>query len=63
METVQPLVIKVGLQVQKPVAEVFVAIIDPGKMKNYFISESSGYMKTGETGIWKFPEMDILFPG
>lgn len=58
----QRLEIKVGLQVLKPVAEVFEAIVDPGEMKNYFISESSGYMKTGETVIWKFPEMDIQFP-
>lgn len=62
METIQQLEIKTGLQVLKPVAEIFEAIVDPGKMKNYFISESSGYMKAGETVTWKFPEMDIRFP-
>ena len=54
--------IKAGLQVLKPVDEVFDAIIDPDKMKNYFISNSSGLMQTGETLTWKFPEMDIEFP-
>ena len=62
MESAQQLEIKAGLQVLKPVSEVFEAIIDPDQMKNYFISKSSGSMKEGEIVIWKFPEMDIEFP-
>jgi uncharacterized protein YndB with AHSA1/START domain len=58
----EQLEIKAGLQVLKPVAEVFETIADPDKMKNYFISKGSSYMKEGETVIWKFPEMDIEFP-
>jgi uncharacterized protein YndB with AHSA1/START domain len=54
--------IKAGLQVLKPISEVFDAIVDPGKMKNYFISKSSGYMKEGATLYWKFAEMEIEFP-
>lgn len=61
METVQQLEIKAGIQVLKPAAEVFETIVDPEKMKNYFISEGSGYMKEGEILKWKFPEMDIEF--
>ena len=57
----QQLEIKTGIQVLKPVAEVFEAIVNPDKMKNYFISKSSGYMKEGETLKWKFPEMEIEF--
>jgi len=57
-----PLEIKAGLQVLKPIAEVFEAIANPDEMKNYFISKSSGYMKEGETITWKFPEMEIEFP-
>jgi uncharacterized protein YndB with AHSA1/START domain len=57
----QQLEIKAGLQVLKPVSEVFEAIADPDKMKNYFISESSGYMKEGEILKWKFPEMEMVF--
>jgi len=59
--TMDKLEIKTGIQVLKPVAEVFEAITDPGKMKNYFISKSSGYMQEGETLKWKFPEMEIEF--
>ena len=58
----QQLEIKTGLQILKPVTEVFNAIVDPDKMKNYFISQSTGFMKAGETLTWKFPEMDMEFP-
>lgn len=54
--------IKAGLQILKPVAEVFDNIVDPEKMKNYFISQSSGLMKESEVLIWKFAEMEIEFP-
>ena len=40
----QTLEIKVALQILKPVNTVFEAIVDPEKMSNYFISESSGRM-------------------
>jgi uncharacterized protein YndB with AHSA1/START domain len=56
------LLIKVALQIQKSVNEVFEAIVDPVKMSNYFISEGSGRMETGKTIRWKFPEFDIEFP-
>jgi uncharacterized protein YndB with AHSA1/START domain len=54
--------IKAGLQVLKPVADVFDQIVDPEKMKNYFISESSGRMEEAALLKWKFPEMDMEFP-
>ena len=50
--------IKTALQIQKPVTEVFEALVDHEKMKNYFISESSGRMEEGKELIWKFPEFD-----
>jgi uncharacterized protein YndB with AHSA1/START domain len=58
----EKLEIKTGLQILKPAAEVFDAIVDAGKMRHYFISKSSGYMKEGETISWQFPEMDMEFP-
>jgi uncharacterized protein YndB with AHSA1/START domain len=61
METENKLEIKTGLQVLKPVSEVFDTIIDPAKMKNYFISQGSGVMRAGEVLTWKFPEMDMEF--
>lgn len=54
--------IKTALQIQKPAAEVFEAIVDPEKMKNYFISESSGRMEEGKELTWKFPEFDEEVP-
>ncbi len=54
--------IKTALQIQKPVTEVFEALVDHEKMKNYFISESSGRMEEGKELIWKFPEFDAEVP-
>ena len=47
--------IKTGLVIQKPVHEVFEAIVDPLKMSVYFISKSSGRLEEGKKLIWKFP--------
>ena len=41
--------IKTKIQVLKPDADVFEAIIDPKKMSNYFISSGSGRMEEGKT--------------
>ena len=54
--------IKTALQIAKPKAEVFEAIIDPEHMKNYFIAESSGMMEEGKSISWKFPEFDEYVP-
>ena len=54
--------IKTAMQIQKPSSEVFEAIVDPEKMSNHFISESTGRMEEGKTLEWKFPEFDIVFP-
>ena len=58
----EKLEIKACLQVLKPVNEVFEAIVDPDKMKNYFISASTGMMEAGKVLTWKFPEMELEFP-
>lgn len=54
----EDLEIKTAIQISKPAEEVFEAIVDPGRMKNYFISESSGRMEEGKKLQWKFPEFD-----
>jgi uncharacterized protein YndB with AHSA1/START domain len=54
--------IKVALQMLKPADEVFEAIVDPAKMSNYFISESTGRMEEGKTLVWRFPEFDTDAP-
>ena len=51
-----------SLQIQKPAAEVFEAIVNPDKMTHYFISESSGRLDAGKEVTWKFPEFDDRFP-
>ena len=58
----EKLEINVSMQIQKPINEVFEAIVNPEKMSNYFISESSGMMEDGKELIWKFPEFDIKIP-
>ncbi|CAM4430569.1 SRPBCC domain-containing protein [Flavobacterium terrigena] len=50
------------MQIQKPIHEVFDAIIIPEKMTNYFISQSTGIMEEGKNIIWKFPEFDFECP-
>src|SRR6187402_2813784 len=50
------LIAKATIQIQKPIEEVFEAIVNPEKMTNYFISESNGRIETGKELSWKFPE-------
>ncbi len=54
--------IKVALQIQKSMQEVFEAIVDPAHMTNYFIATSSGAMETGKTVFWTFPEFPAEEP-
>ncbi len=54
--------IKTRIQISRPIAEVFEAIADPEKMKNYFISKGSGRMEEGKVVEWSFPEFDGSFP-
>lgn len=58
----EKLEINVAMQIQKPINEVFEAIINPEKMSNYFISESTGKMEENKNLIWKFPEFDFQCP-
>ncbi len=53
--------IKSTIQIAAKPDEVYQAIIDPGKMSNYFIAEGSAPMETGKTVIWKFPEFEERF--
>jgi uncharacterized protein YndB with AHSA1/START domain len=54
--------VKAALQVQKPVEEVFEAIINPEKMSNYFISKGTARMEEGVKITWRFPEFDMDVP-
>lgn len=58
----EPLLISCRLLVQKSAATVFEAIVDPEKMKNYFIAKGSERMEEGQIITWQFPEFDLSFP-
>lgn len=60
--TTTKLEINVAMQIQKPMHEVFESIVNPEKMTNYFISQSTGMMEEGKKLIWKFPEFDFECP-
>lgn len=51
--------VRVAYQIQRPVDQVFEAIVNPEKMSHYFISKGSARMETGKQVYWSFPE----FPG
>lgn len=54
----EQLEINTGIQISKKPTEVYEAIVDPKKMSNYFISESTGNMVEGTSVTWKFPEFE-----
>ena len=60
--TKEKLDIKVAMQIQKPIHQVFDAIINPDKMSYYFISKSTGMMEDGAELIWNFPEFEADYP-
>lgn len=60
--TPKTLEIKAAIQVQKPIHEVFEAIVDPAKMSNYFIADGSGRMEEKKNLIWHFPEFTVDVP-
>jgi uncharacterized protein YndB with AHSA1/START domain len=62
MGNTSKLEIKTSLKIQKPLHDVFEAIVDPEKMSNYFISKSTGRIEEGKTLTWQFPEFDMKFP-
>ncbi|MGV3764023.1 SRPBCC domain-containing protein [Parapedobacter sp.] len=59
---VDVLTAKATIQILKPAATVFEAIVSPDKMNNYFIERSTGRLAAGKEVHWKFPEFDDDFP-
>lgn len=53
---------EVQLKIRKPVAEVFEAVVDPGKLSGYFTQTASGRLATGATVMWSFMEAPEPFP-
>lgn len=54
----QKLISKASIGIQRPVEEVFEAIVNPEIMANYFISRGSGRMEPGKEIRWAFPEFE-----
>lgn len=53
---------QVQLKIRKPVAEVFDAVVDPGKLSGYFVQNASAPLAAGTTVQWKFREVPNAFP-
>lgn len=58
----EKLTAKASIQIQKPVNEIFRAVVSADKMNRYFIESSTGDLETDKTVQWKFPEFDDIFP-
>jgi len=49
---------KVQMGILKPASEIFEAIVDPEKMKEYFISSSTGRMESGKDLTWTWDDFE-----
>lgn len=58
----QNITARASIGIQKPVQEVFEAIVNPEMMANYFISKGSGKLESGKEIQWEFPEFEGSFP-
>ena len=56
------LIIKAQIQVSKTPGDVYDAIVDPARMSNYFIAQSSGRMEAHRNLEWQFAEVDMKIP-
>lgn len=56
------LTVNAKIQISKPAAEVYEAIVNPEQMIHYFISKASGPMEEGKTLLWQFPEFADEYP-
>ncbi|WP_224248233.1 SRPBCC domain-containing protein [Hyalangium gracile] len=48
---------QVQLKIQKPVAEVFEAVVNPKKLSGYFVQQASAPLVEGTTVKWSFMEV------
>lgn len=53
---------EVQIRVQKPLAAVFEAVVDPAQLSRYFVQEASARPTTGSTVQWRFAEDPGVFP-
>jgi uncharacterized protein YndB with AHSA1/START domain len=53
---------QVQLKIRKPAAEVFDAVVDPGKLSAYFVQTASGPLVQGASVMWRFAEFPREIP-
>ena len=53
---------EVQLKIQKPVDEVYEAVVNPQKLSSYFVQKASGKLVAGTTVRWKFAEVEGEHP-
>jgi uncharacterized protein YndB with AHSA1/START domain len=53
---------EVQLKIQKPVADVFEAVVDPKRLTGYFTKTASGRLAEGATVMWSFAEAPGEYP-
>jgi len=52
----------VQIKIQKPLATVFEAVVDPKQLSRYFVQEASARPTSGSTVHWRFAEVPGAFP-
>lgn len=57
-----PISFHVNIRIQKPVSEVFDAVVNPKKLSGYFTKTASAPLKEGSQAYWSFPEFEGEFP-
>ncbi len=58
MDTAKDLLITCKIGIQKPVAEIFAAIVQRDGLTPFFLESSSDGITPGATLLWKWPEFD-----
>lgn len=58
----EPMTVRAAIQIGKPEAQVFEAIVDPDIMKHYFISKGTARLEASTTVYWQFPEFPFDSP-
>lgn len=53
---------QVSIRIQKPVAQVFDAVVNPQKLSGYFTKSASAPLQEGKQAFWSFPEFPDEFP-
>jgi uncharacterized protein YndB with AHSA1/START domain len=55
-------VVDTAVRIEKPVQQVFQAVVDPQHLNKYFVTKSSAPLKLGETVLWEFSSLEKPLP-